>query len=242
MESLSLQIEPFEFEGHSFSASEVLTILGEYVNSDRQAKLRAVVDARTYTIVPVLEGVHDRGNISAVMRSAEALGYQALHLIENQKMFKKANRVTQGADKWLDIVRWKTTQDCIDNLRARGYRVIVTHVAKNSKSLDEVSFAEPTALFFGNEHDGASPELIEQADDCVKIPMQGFSQSLNISVAAALSLYHIYHERERELGGHADLTGFEKECLTASYFIRTVGHAAGILVRTRSNSPKEELA
>jgi tRNA (guanosine-2'-O-)-methyltransferase len=174
------------------------------------------------------------------MRSAEALGYQALHLIENQKMFKKANRVTQGADKWLDLVRWKTTEECVDHLRGKGYRIVVTHVSEGSKAIGEVSFNVSTAIFFGNEKDGASVELIEEADDCVMIPMAGFSQSFNISVAAALTLYHIYHERTRELGGHADLNEREKECLAASYFMRTVNHSAEILLRSRAELGNEE--
>ncbi len=239
MESLSLQMEPFVFEGESFSAAEVLGVLDGYVNADRQEKIRRVVERRSYTVVPVLEGVHDRGNISAVMRSAEALGYQALHLIENQKMYKKANRVTQGADKWLDIVRWKTTRECLDELRGKGYRIVVTHVSETSKSIDEVLFTEPTAVFFGNEMDGASDELIDAADDCVIVPMQGFSQSFNISVAAALTLYHIYHERTRELGRHADLNELEKECLVAFYFMRTVNHSEDILRRSRVDTSME---
>lgn len=240
MESLSLQTEPFVFEGESFTAAEVLSLLDGYVNQERQGKIRRVVSGRSYTVVPVLEGIFDRGNISAVMRSAEALGYQALHIIENQKKFKNANRVTQGADKWLDIVRWESTQDCIDDLRSKGYRIVVTHVADETKSFDEVSFDEPTAIFFGNEKYGASLELIDQADDCVMIPMDGFSQSFNISVAAALSLYHIYHERTRDLGKHADLTKQEQECLVAAYYLRTVKHSDEILLRTRKDQQNKE--
>ena len=240
MESLSLQTEPFVFEGKSFSAAEVLSLLDEYVNKERQGKIRHVVAGRSYTVVPVLEGLFDRGNVSAVMRSAESLGYQALHIIENQKKFKKANRVTQGADKWLDIVRWDTTQECIDDLKSKGYRIVVTHVTDETKSFDEISFNEPTAIFFGNEKHGASPDLIEQADDCVMIPMDGFSQSFNISVAAALSLYHIHHERTRDLGKHADLTEQEQECLVAAYYLRTVKHSDEILLRTRKDQQKKD--
>jgi tRNA (guanosine-2'-O-)-methyltransferase len=240
MESLSLQTEPFVFDGESFSAANVLAILREYVSEERRETIRSVVDRRTYTVAPVLEGVCDRGNISAVMRSAEALGYQSLHLIENQEKYKRANRVTQGADKWLDIVRWETTRDCLDNLKAKGYRIVATHVAEGSKPIAEVSFNAPTAIFFGNEQDGASDELIAEADDCVMIPMEGFSQSFNISVAAALTLYHIHHERTRTLGRHGDLTELEKDCLAASYYMRTVKSAEEILVRVRTDANKKE--
>lgn len=240
MESLSRQTEPFIVEGEEFSAAEVIEALNDYVNPIRQEKIRRIVSGRSYTVVPVLEGVHDRGNISAVMRSVEALGFQSMHLVESQKLFKKANRITQGADKWLDIVRWKKTQDCVDHLRGKGYRIVVTDVNERAKSLDEVSFNAPTAIFFGNEKTGTSPELVNQADDCVKIPTDGFTQSFNISVAAALTLYHIYHERTRELGRHGDLTEHERECLVASYFMRTIKRPNAILLRTREESKGQQ--
>ena len=239
MESLSLHIDPVMIDGVSFSASEIMDVLTSYIGEERRGKIQRVVSQRTFTVVPVLEGLYDRGNVSAVMRTAEALGYQAMHIIESSKRFKKANRVTQGADKWIDVTRWDDTQSCIDHLRAKGYRIVVTHMSDTARPIDAVSFTQPTAIFFGNEKEGASPELVAQADDCVLIPMTGFAQSFNISVAAALTLYHIHHERARELGQHADLSQEEQDGLTAYYYMRTVKHAEDIIVRRDANTQQE---
>ena len=223
-------------DGTPFAATDIIEVMNGHIGEVRREKILRAVAERTYTVVPVTEGLYDRGNVSAVMRTAEALGYQAMHIIETSKRFKKANRVTQGADKWLDVTRWDDTQSCIDHLRAKGYRIVVTHMSDTAKPIDAVSFTQPTAVFFGNEKEGVSPELIAQADDCVMIPMTGFAQSFNISVAAALTLYHIHHERARELGKHGDLTQAEQDGLTASYYMRTVTHAEDILLRHNENT------
>ncbi|MFP6583161.1 MAG: RNA methyltransferase [Candidatus Hydrogenedentota bacterium] len=239
MESLCPHTDSVVIEGRSFTSAEVIEALSSYVRPERQETIRAVVEKRTYTVTPVLEGVHDRGNISAVMRTAESLGYQSLHIIETERFFRKANRVTQGADKWLDVSRWPTTRECMGHLRGRGYRIVVTDMNADSKPIGDVSFDVPTALFFGNEGTGASDELIEAADDCVVVPMDGFTQSFNISVAAALSLYHIQQARIREFGSHADLTEAEKQNLLASYFMRSVNRSKEILVRLRDEKSQE---
>lgn len=239
MKSLSPHLDPFVFDGQAYTAAEIIDILSPYIRPGRQEKIRETVARRTYSVVPVLEAVHDRGNVSAVMRSAESMGYQGMHIIETARYFRKANRVTQGADKWLDVERWDGTKTCVDHLRSQGYRIVVTHMSEDAKSLDEISFAEPTAIFFGSEGEGASDELVELADNCVVIPMDGFSQSFNISVAAALSFYHIRHERIRELGHHADLSDAEQEGLVASYFMRSVKHSEDILQRLREKRAEE---
>ena len=164
MESLSQHTYPMIIDDISFSAQEIIEIMLGYVGEERQEKIKRVVEQRTYTVVPVLEGLYDRGNVSAVMRTAEALGYQAMHIIESSKRFKKANRVTQGADKWIDATRWDDTQSCIEHLRDKSYRIVVTHMSDTAKPIDEVSFTQPTAIFFGNEKEGISPELLAQAD------------------------------------------------------------------------------
>ena len=222
--------EPFEIGGHRYAAAEIIEGLTPYLTPERREKIDRVVAARTYSIVPVLEGLYDRGNVSAVLRSAEALGYQAVHLVELSEKFKKANRVTQGAEKWLDIRSWERTADCLEHLRARGYRILAAHV-EDAQPITEISFAEPTALFFGNEREGLTAEVLEEADAHVVVPMAGFTQSYNISVAAALALYHIYRDRTERLGAHGDLSEDERRCLTASYYLRCVDYAENVLLK-----------
>ena len=227
--------EPFNLAGKSFTADEIIAVLSEYLTEDRRAKIARVVAGRTYSVVPVLEGLFDRGNVSAVVRSAEAMGCQSLHVIETAKKFKKAIRVTQGAEKWLDLTTWQATAPCVTWLRDRGYRIAAAHV-EDATPITEVSFAEPTALFFGNEHDGLSSELLDTADVRVAVPMSGFTQSYNISVAAALAFYHITRDRTDRLGAHGDLTEHEQRCLTASYYLRCVDYAEHLFSDTRKEA------
>ena len=220
--------EPFEIGDRHYDAAEIVDALAPFITPERRKKIDRVVAARTYSVVPVLEGLYDRGNVSAVLRSAEALGYQAVHLVELSKKFKKAKRVTQGAEKWLDVRSWDRTADCLEYLRARGYRILAAHV-EDAQPISEISFDEPAALFFGNEREGLTEEALQDADAHVVVPMAGFTQSYNISVAAALALYHIYEERTRRLGAHGDLSEDERRCLTASYYLRCVDYADNVL-------------
>ena len=227
--------EPFEIGGHRYTAAEIIEGLTPYLTPECREKIELVVAGRTYSVVPVLEGLYDRGNISAVLRSAEALGYQAVHIIELSEKFKKAKWVTQGAEKWLDVRSWERTTDCLEHLRACGYRILAAHV-EDAQPITEISFAEPTALFFGNEREGLTAEVLEDADAHVVVPMAGFTRSYTISVAAALALYHICRDRTERLGGHGDLTETERRCLKASYYLRCVDYAEKILLDQEGTS------
>ncbi len=211
-------------------ADRILELVTPYLTTSRRLRIAEVVNQRTYSIVPVMENIYDRGNVSAVMRSAEAMGYQAAHVIELGERFKSANRVTQGADKWLDVTRWKNTNDCVDHLKERGYKIYATHL-EAAVQIDEIDFSQPSAIVFGNEKDGVSTDMLKRADQRVIIPMQGFVQSYNISVAAALALYHIRQDRLRRLGFHGDLSDQEKMILTAHFCLRSSKNPERLLAR-----------
>ncbi len=230
--------ETFSIGDAQFTASEVIALLGEYVSPERKVRIDEVIAERSYTVVPVMEGLFDRGNVSAVIRSGESLGFQAMHIIESCEFFKEAKRVTQGADKWLDVQRWETMVPCIEDLKAKGYRILATHF-EDATPLDEVDWTQPSALVFGNEKDGVTDELLEMADERVTIPMAGFSQSFNISVAAALCLYHIRNARIAKLGHHGDLTEVEQERLRADYYIKSIVAAEQILERKGQDGDRE---
>ncbi|MCM2283089.1 MAG: RNA methyltransferase, partial [Bdellovibrionaceae bacterium] len=175
---------PLRIGSLEVTAEDILELAAPYLTESRRARIDAVVAERTYSVVPVMENIYDRGNISAVMRSSEAMGFQSAHVIELNERFKEANRVTQGADKWLDVVRWKSTEDCVVSLKSQGYRVYATHLDA-AVPIGEVDWSQPSAIVFGNEKDGVSQRLLELADQRIIIPMLGFVQSFNISVAAA---------------------------------------------------------
>jgi tRNA (guanosine-2'-O-)-methyltransferase len=224
----------FQVGKMNFEASEILDLLSEYLTEQRKEKMAQVIDDRTYHVTPVLDGVYDLGNVNAVMRTSEALGFQSLHVIQTESKFRVANRIAKGTDKWLDVKKWKTHAECLQFLKEKGYRIYATHVDEKATPLAELDFiSRPVALVFGNEGEGVSKEILETADERCYIPMAGFVESFNISVAAALSLYHIRQDRIKQLGKNGDLTDEEKKWLLAAYTVRNVRPAEKILERLR---------
>ncbi len=225
-----IDMSPYGGAGFFYTADQVLQHLAPRLTPERWAKIQKVVAGRTCDVSPVLENIYDRGNTSAVMRSAEAMGFQNIHLIEPGERFKEANRVTAGADKWLDVVRFKETTPAIAHLKSRGYQVLATHLDSNAKPLGDLDLTGPIAIVFGNEKDGISPEMQKEADATVILPMRGFVQSYNISVAAAIAFQTISSARERAgLGG--TLNDKERRLLEAQYVLRTLDNPADIMKR-----------
>ena len=184
----------------------------------RRAKLTGIVAARTRNLVPVLEHIDDTGNSNACMRSAEAFGCQDVHIIESAgTKYYKGKRTSSGATKWLDIHKWQDTQDCLTSLKGQGFQVVVTTLGEGAVPLNDVDFSRPTAILLGNEHSGASDIAEKLADVRAYIPMAGFVESFNISVACALSLYTAVLQRG---SNHADLSAAEQEDLLKDYLDR----------------------
>ncbi len=211
----------------------ILDQIGPLLTEPRKKRIEEVVAHRNFSTAVVLEGIYDRGNISAVMRTAEGLGFANFHLIETQDKFKNAKGVSRGSDKWVEIKKWKESKAAIESIKAQGYQLVVTTL-EGGKPIGEVDFTKPTALVLGNEKDGASPEMIAAADHRIIVPMNGFVQSFNISVAGAISLYHIYQQRKAKLGANADLTNEQKDILKAIYYLRTLDSSVDVLERVLS--------
>jgi tRNA (guanosine-2'-O-)-methyltransferase len=206
----------------------VLEKIAPMLTEARCKKIDQVVQHRHFSTAVVLEGIYDRGNTSAVIRTAEGFGFAQFHIIETSEAFKESQRVTKGAEKWVEARKWKKSADCISHLKSQGYRLLVTALSEKSKPLSEVSLEGPVALVLGNEKEGASAEMIAAADELVVIPMHGFVQSFNISVAAALSLYQISCGK-KALHQFADLTETQKDILKAHYYLRTQDSAVDYL-------------
>lgn len=226
----------FTIDGEPWSAQDIIDTLGPMLAAPRRARVDQVARARTFGIATVVDGLYDRGNISAVMRSAEGLGFGPLHIVETQAKFKKANRVTQGSDKWLDISLWEEPIACAQHLKGLGYQIVTTHL-DSAIPIDEIDFTIPTALVLGNEKHGVSQEMLGYADHNAIIPMAGFAQSFNISVAAAISLYHIRLARDRA-GMQSDLSETQKNIIQAEYYLRSLGSARAILAAHRKQANK----
>ncbi len=222
--------EPFMVDGFELTAAQIIQWLLPYVTPERAARMQEVVQNRQMDFYTVLENIYDRGNISAVMRTAEAFGFIRFHIIEHQNgRFKAANRVTKGADKWVDVQTFSSTEASVKALKAQGIKVYATSL-KATKDISEIDFSGPCALVIGNEKEGITDEMSGLADDLFKIEMKGFSQSFNLSVAAALCLFHVGQERKKT---EALISDKNKELVLANYLLRTVDNPAQLIARLK---------
>jgi len=162
----------------------------------RAEKLRRALSLRQPDLTVVLENIHDPHNVSAILRSCDAVGVLRVELLYNIEKFPRIGRKSSSsANKWLDCRRHTSVADCYAALRNEGFRVYATRLGGSAASLYDLELSRPSALVFGNEHRGVSAEAAEMADGNFSIPMVGMIQSLNVSVAAAVSLYEAHRQR-----------------------------------------------
>lgn len=172
------------------------------MTEERRKKIERVLAKRQNDLTVVLENVFDPHNISAVMRSCDAIGVQEIYVLNTKipRHKKWGERSSSSAHKWLTIHQYTDLQECYEALRKNYDRILTTHLSTESVSLYEVDLTQRTALIFGNEHAGVSDELLALSDGNFIIPQYGMIQSLNISVACAVSLYEAF--RQKTLAGH----------------------------------------
>lgn len=230
-ETSGARFEGYRVGPHFLSPEEVERVLSSLLSDERKARIEEVLVGRTYQVAPVVEGLVNTGNVSAVMRTAEGLGFQPFHVIRNESKFKKSVRTSQGAHKWLDVHLWDTPAECLGHLKKKGYQVVVTHLDDSAKPLSDIDLTIPTALVFGNEKFGVSQSTIELADYTAILPSPGFVQSYNISVAAAMTLFAAHDQRSRRYGHRGDLNEADQQRLRADFYMRSVGHAEEVLKR-----------
>lgn len=168
--------------------------LSRLINEQRRDRLEGILRQRTRHITVVLEDIYQPQNASAVVRSCECLGIQELHVIENRNEYRLNPAVAQGASKWIDLIRHNraqqdNTRSCIETLKQRGYRIIAMDPAPAGKTVEQLDISAKLALCFGSEEPGLSATLQTLADETVRIPIHGFTQSYNLSVSAGISLY-----------------------------------------------------
>ncbi len=167
---------------------QLLSYLEEFITPERKAKFLKILEKRTNHITVAIEDVYQMHNTSAVVRSCDIFGIQTVHLIESRYGKRLDSEIAMGAQKWVDVHRYSNTTDCLEQLKGQGYQIIATTPHIDSCLLDEFKLTGKTALFFGTERDGLSKEVMTNADGYLKIPMVGFTESLNISVSAAIIL------------------------------------------------------
>ncbi len=169
----------------------LLEYLENFMSENRKYRFLDVLKNRTNHFTIAVEDVYQLHNTSAVMRSCEVFGIQNLHVVEQRYGKSIDKQIAMGAEKWVDINRYDNMKTCIATLREQGYQIIATTPHNDSCMLDEFDVTKKSAIFFGTEIDGLSEEVMKEADGFIKIPMVGFTESLNISVSAALVIQDI---------------------------------------------------
>ena len=217
----------------SFEPEFVLLHLEAMLTDARRERMERVLDQRTQNLALVFENVHDPHNVSACIRTAEALGVQDIHVIEGPSSFKVKAKVVQGAENWVDIHRHLSPESCLRKLKNNGFLIAAGAPTEHSVPISEIDFSRPVALVFGNEHEGLSPEVLTLADHCFEVPMLGFTRSFNISVSAALSLYHAVTKRIELLGQNGDLDPDRRLSIKADWIRQSVPMSDQILGRLK---------
>ena len=170
---------------------DLLDYLETFLTEERKQRFKDILKYRTRYLTIAAEDVFQLHNASAIVRTCDVFGLQDVHLIEGRFGERVDKNIAMGAQQWVDIKRYKTAKDCLRSLKSDGYKIVATIPAGNAIALDDFVVNEKTALFFGTEKEGLSPEIVREADDFLQIPMVGFSESLNVSVSAAIILQQL---------------------------------------------------
>ena len=169
----------------------MLTYLEDFITEERKARFDEILAQRTQHFTVAIEDIFQMHNASAVIRTCEVFGVQTAHVIEEKYGKRLDAKIAMGAEKWVTTHRYAEVQHCIDQLRAKGYRIVATVPSPTAIPLQDFDITPKSAFFFGTERDGLSPQVISQADDYLTIPMVGFTESLNISVSVAIILQYL---------------------------------------------------
>ena len=200
---------------------ELIEFLRDYVTPNKQEKIAAVLEDRTRHPALVLEDIYQPHNASACLRSCDCLGVQDIHVVERRNEYRPNNEISMGSAKWLTMHRYHQTGSCIDSVKKRGYRLIATTPNADGYDLLTLPLDQPVAIMFGTEEQGLSQEALEAADATLRLPMYGFTQSYNISIAVALTLSRLV-ERLRNSDLPWKLDEADKKEMTLAFYRRIV--------------------
>ncbi|WP_448827029.1 TrmH family RNA methyltransferase [Capnocytophaga bilenii] len=175
----------------------LLDYLQNFITEERKQRFSEIISQRTNHFTVAMEDVFQMHNTSAVVRTCEVFGVQQAHSIEGRYGKRLDEKIAMGAQKWVDVFRYDDTQKCIDTLREKGYQIVATTPHKDAYLLNDFDISKKSAFFFGTEKEGLSEKVLAQADTYLKIPMVGFTESLNISVAVAIVLQQLTDKLRR---------------------------------------------
>lgn len=209
---------------------QVRKTLEPYLSDARKTRIEEVLRMRTPTIRTVLERTGNPRNTSAVLRTCDALGIQNVDIVEDDTPFRVSKNIEKGTHQWLSLQAHQSIPILYDRLRASGFRVCASALTPDSRPLSEVPLDRPIAVVFGNEIDGVTREAQTEADLCFKVPMLGFVESYNISVASALVLRDL-RQRFEARGELGPLSEVKQNELRALWYVRSVRAARELLAR-----------
>jgi tRNA (guanosine-2'-O-)-methyltransferase len=223
--------EVFEIEGPpplEYPADVVIAALSPVVTPERLRRIEEVVEGRTDSLAVVLDRLSDPHNSSAVLRSAEAFGVQNVHAIVGVHGFRASRGVSKGTQRWLDVTRYEDADTCARRLKDEGFSIYAaamdgTHTVEELKEIPRV------AVVFGNEHHGVSDAMHAHGDGTFAIPMRGFVESLNVSVAAAITMQTLTSD------SRPGLSGARRRALLARFLMNSVKNADEVIARTCGN-------
>jgi tRNA (guanosine-2'-O-)-methyltransferase len=214
----------------------LIQYLSECVTAERIDLFDRLLEERTRYLTLVLEDVFQPQNASAVVRTVDCFGLQDLYVIENGNRFVVDREIAMGASKWIDIIKFKgkknNTMEAITHLRQKGYRIVGTSPHEGGVNLEDYDLTKgKTALFFGTELTGISPLVMKEADEFLKIPMYGFTESLNISVSVAIILHDLTHQMRFHSQVDWHLTPDERADIKLNWLRNSIKHSALIEAR-----------
>jgi tRNA (guanosine-2'-O-)-methyltransferase len=170
---------------------QLLNHLESYLTENRRQRFNTVLPQRTKHFTVATEDVYQLHNTSAVIRSCDIFGIQEVNVIEEVNSKRIDREIAMGAQKWIDLNRYNTVNSCISDLKTKGYQIVATTPHESDCDLVDFDISKKSCFFFGRETEGLSQQVIDNADCFLKIPMVGFTESLNISVSAAIILQHV---------------------------------------------------
>ncbi len=207
--------------------NNLLNHLSTYITPKRNDLFNKILDMRTRHITIALEDIYQSQNASAVLRTCDCFGIQDVHIIENRNEFQDNSEVSLGSSKWLNLKKYNEAEnnslEAIKQLKQQGYRIVATTPHKNDQELQDFDIAKgKTALVFGSELPGLTNTILSEADEFLKIPMYGFTESFNISVSAAIILHHLTLKMRQTEGLQWQLSQEEKDALKLEWIRKTI--------------------
>lgn len=217
------------------SNAELILLLKSMIQEKKWNLFRDIIQHRTRYLTVVMENVEQQHNLSAVIRSCDCFGLQDVHVIGENYQESINPKVEKGAAQWTSIYSYPTTQQCFQELKKKGYKILVTS-PKAKRFIHEIPVEQQKiALVFGNEIKGVSANAMEQADELVKIPMFGFTESYNISVSAALCMQHFVNEIHNKVHNY-NLSQQEQEEVLIAWMQNIIKNGEKVVTELKNRS------